>query len=338
MKMLRNLVALAAFLLAGSPALAGDKHAIRLQLFGKDVIGDYDGCHFALWQHNKNPQTDKYPYVFYAAFNDGQALPAWMQVGDDVLEMIKVDIAAADTGNIQKYQLYRSSNGVYTALMHIQEQTRNGNDIDIGKARITLIHDDSFPFHSRLKGRLGCPTAAYKEVAAADLEGDAISLGKPRQFDSIKKVPRTMRRHIKKNLPDCDLNNTPGYGARYAISGAMTLWEIPCAVYTAQGSSVLAAALNDNADYFTILPLPRPPGQKGGERFEVFNAVVRTDDAVITSTSLGSREDCGTYERHQLRAVEGEAVELFLLEYREKPDCDGVVIDPRKFPLVYAAQ
>jgi hypothetical protein len=42
-------------------------------------------------------------------------------------------------------------------------------------------------------------------------------------------------------------------------------------------------------------------------------------------------KDCGVFERHQLT----EAGAFELIEYREKTMCDGKVISPREWPLVY---
>lgn len=370
-------------------AVAANAEDIDLKLFGKNVIEGYDGCHLGFWQRNRNPDKDEFAYVFFAPFNDGEMLPAWMKVGEKVLELDKVEIGAASRGKLDRFQLYRTADGTLTALLEIRKQRGKGANIAVGEARFTLIQRKKFPFVITVEGRLQCPdgdisassadaaatgmddisdpapknkkpraasrrkdkprssarrkpkkkTAEAPAATSANLPGDAISLGLGIQFESLDAVPREMRRYIGQNIEACELDTTAGIGARYAISDAMTLWEIPCALFASQGTSVYAAALNDNPEQFAFLAFPVPPGEpEGGERYDMMSPTVSVKDAIVTSMSLGQDGSCGIYERHQLRAVEGEAVEFVLLEYREKPDCDGFQADPKAFPLVYSAK
>ncbi|MEM8649568.1 MAG: hypothetical protein AAGF54_03465 [Pseudomonadota bacterium] len=321
-----------------SQSFASEDHDIDLKLFGRDVIEDYDGCRFALWQENKDPESDKYPYIFYAPIHDGGELPGWMQIGTDVFEMYRLD-RDRDDEFVDRHQLYRSQDETYSLIMEINEQNTSGDDILISDARITLVRKGFFPFKSRkLKGKLGCPASAYASVETGTLEGDAISLSAPTNFNSMKAVPAPIIRHIRNEIADCDLDQVADNSASYAISDAMTLWEIPCASFASSGSSVFATALNDNPDFFAMLTVTAPPGLGENDRFDLLNARVYLETATITSYSLDTGGDCGTFESHQLRAVEGEAIELILREYRDKPNCDGVESDPENFPLVYSVR
>ena len=73
LKHLLRLITLA-MLATGSPALADDANDIDLKLFGQNVIQGWDGCRFGLWQHNRNPEQDRYAYVLFAPIPDGEAL------------------------------------------------------------------------------------------------------------------------------------------------------------------------------------------------------------------------------------------------------------------------
>ena len=322
--------------LSAHSATAEEKNRISVQLFGKDVIGEYDGCHYAFWQSNRDPETDKYPYIFYAPIHDGGELPAWMQIEDKVREMSRID-ADRDSGELDAHQLYRSQDGKFTAIVEIEAQRRVGNDILVDRAGITLIQSSRFPFRSEVKGRLGCPQSAYEAVEASELEGDAISLSNPIPFDTISAIPAEIRRYINQNNSECSLEQTAGYGARYEISDAMTLWEIPCALYARNASSVFVTALNENPDYFVVLPVSAAPGSGENDRFDILNASVNPSDASVTSYSLGPGGDCGTFEKHQLRALEGEEIALLMVEFREKIECNGVQDDPANYQLIYSA-
>ena len=68
---------------------------------------------------------------------------------------------------------------------------------------------------------------------------------------------------------------------------------------------------------------------------ELLNASVDPESGTVTSYSLDSGGDCGSFNRFELVDAEGETVEFVLREFRDKPFCDGVQSDPATFPLVY---
>lgn len=326
------------------PSLADEDHSLDLKLFGKNVIEDYNGCRFALWQQNRDPETDKFAYIFFAPFNDGEVLPGWMKIGDKVYEFERQDEASKE-GLFDAYQVYKSSDDTFSLIMEIKAHSSEGDVDFISEARITLIEDDKFPFSSsKLEGHIFCPQnyeSSDAETASAQygtLDGDAISLYGKRDHDSFNAVPTPIIRYVRKELIDCDLDNVPEYATSYKISEAMTLWEIPCTLYARNASSVFVTALNDNPDFFVALTAKAPPGLDQNDRFDILNATVSPEAAIITSHNVSVGQDCGTYEVHQLRAVEGEAIELLLAEYRDKPDCDGIASEVENFPLVYSAR
>ena len=329
---------------SGFSALAGDDHDIDLRLFGENVIEGYDGCHLAFWQANKDPFRDTYAYVFYAPYNDGEELPAWMKIGKEVLELSRRDSVAAEGPNFEPLRLYRDSDDRLTVVVEVIEQSNLGLDLTIEKARLIITQRDHFPFFISVKGGIFCNREGGADDASAqsdalNLPGDAISLSGGIEFSSLGEVPRGVRNTINRDAPDCDPVNTAGFGARYAVSDAMTLWEVPCNLYARNGSHVFVTALNDNPDYSNVLLFPEVPDH--GDRYdfyELLNTRVDPNTAIVTSEVYEGDGSCGSYERYQLRAVEGEALEFFLLEYREKPTCDGVQGDARTFPRVYPRQ
>lgn len=344
MALTRLCASLFAFIMLTLPVRAFDDHPVDVKLFGNDVIGDYNGCHFAFWQENKDPAQDKYPYIFYAPIHDAVALPGWVQIGKKVHEMERLD-QSSDSGLPDKYQLYRSLDNKISLIMEIKEQSRNGDFIEIGSAQITLVQPDTFPFKSRnLNGQLGCPPSVYGTVEdgtsaeTSALDGDAISLYSTKNHDSFNAVPAPIINYVRNELVDCDLGNVPEYAVSYQISDAMSLWELPCALFARNASSVFFTALNSNPDFFVALTAAAPPGLGKIDRFDIINPGVDLKTATISSYNVSIGEDCGTYEVHQLRAVEGEAIELQLKEYREKVDCDGVAMPVENFPLVYSSR
>lgn len=317
----------------GQPAAAADDEVkIDLRLFGKDKLDGFDGCFFALWQHNRDPQTDAYAYVLYQPFGgDGAPLPAWMKVGKGFLELDAVATGDTTNGGLANFHVFRDSHSDSIAFVDIHGATDNGNVRTIDDAHLTLVQSGKPPFRIRAKGAVGCP-----ERAASD----AITLGPPQNFDGLRFVPASILKTISQQLGDiCSPENTPGAGTVHAISDAMSLWQVPCMLGAYQGSSVFVAAINDRPEHHVVLNFPDPPGEGSGDRFDIMSPTVDPARGTVTSIAYGRGSgDCGIYERHQLVTMEGEAVEFELLEYREKTQCDGVATKPEQFPPVYSAR
>ena len=323
-----------AMMALGSPALADDND-IDLKLFGENVIQGWEGCSLGLWQHNRDPGKDRYAYVLFAPIPDGEALPAWVKIGDDVIEVSKREIGSADTGMLEPFRLYRDSDSKLTVMMEIFEQNRTDEGIEIADGRLTFLRKDKFPFAIRIKGLNGCPGPQDTTDAPA-MDADAgLSLGTPVGFDSLGSVPAPVLRAIAADAPECEPETTAGYSSAYAISDEMTLWEVPCNLYASQGSSVFAVSWTYHPDHASVLLFPTPPGLGIADYAELMNATVDPATATVTSYSLDSGGDCGSFNKFELVVAEGETVEFKLLEFREKTICDGVETDPANFPLIY---
>ena len=334
----RHLFCLLAMLLVLTPlqAAADDANDIDLRLFGDNVIDGWPGCRFALWQHDRNPEDDRFAYVFFAPIPDGEALPAWVKIGDEVIEVENRPIGSADTGMLEPFRLYRDAAAELTVMMEIFSQTRTDRGVEIDDARLTFLRSDRFPFAIRVKGLNGCPGATADEGGAgAEPRTGGLSLGAGVGIDSLDSVPSAVLRAIATDTPVCDPGSTAGYSTAYAISDAMTLWQVPCNLYASSGSSVFAVSWTYAPDHATVLFFPAPPGAGISDEAEILNASVAPATASVTSFSLDSGGDCGTYQQYELVDAEGETVEFVLREYREKTDCDGVETDPSRFPLVY---
>jgi len=358
-------------MLLPSAVFAADDNKINLRLFGKSVVGSYQGCSFALWQRNRDPGKDKFAYVFFVRFHDAQPMPALVKIGKKVLELEKVEIGIKDSGLSDKFQLYRDAEKTTSLLIEIQEEKRVGDNTVVAKARLTFIQRNKFPFVMRVKGGFRCPEANSKAanddasagaergeqpvpgqpvsghpvpdkpgraVLPTNLDPNGVRLGTKVEFNSLSKVPRHVLQVVRDNGNACNLDNVAGHGARYAISDAMTLWLVPCDIFAANSSGMLITALN-GTKHAVGLSLPKRPGQGGGEPgYDMLWPVIHPKSGVVTVTSMGRRGDCGTVEHYQLIVAEGESVELKLLEVREKNDCNGVKVAPENLPLVYRAR
>ncbi|MDP3525874.1 MAG: DUF1176 domain-containing protein [Hoeflea sp.] len=339
---LRLLTGILALLIALPPAArADDANEIDLKLFGEDVVEGWQGCRFALWQADRDPERDNFAYVLFAPIPDGEALPAWVKIGEDVISVAKQDIGSAETGMLEPVQLYKSTDSDLTVLLEIESQQRSDRGIEIEDARLTFLVNDKFPFPVRVKGLNGClDDIGDAESLAVDAapSGDGISLSQPVDIDSLDQVPAPILAAIAEQAPECEPQATAGYSTAYTVNDAVTLWQLPCNLYASRGSNVFVLRWTYQPDVATVLMIPPVPGSGEPETAELLEATVDPATATVTSVSLDRGGDCGTFAKFRLEDAPGETLEFTLLEHRSKTDCDGVQSDPADFPLVYESR
>lgn len=311
---------------------------IDLKLFGEDVIQGWDRCRFSLWQKNRDPENDKYAYVFFAPIPDGEALPAWVSIGDDVLELSEVNLVSAENGMLAPLSLYRSSDGNLKVIMEILDQVRIDEGIEIRDGRLTFLLEEKFPFAIRVKGFNGCPQTTAEVAVDAPVEamGTGLRLSKEVTYENLASVPPAVMASIADYNDLCDPQNTPGFSSSFVVNDEITLWQVPCNVYNFNASSVFAISWASTPDYAPILSFPVAPSEGLADIVEIINPEVVTSEATVVSTSLDSGSDCGSFSKYELLLAPGETVEFELVEFRQKNNCDGIVSEPSSYPLIYS--
>lgn len=326
---------------------------IDLKLFrAADLPDNPTGCHFALWQKDRDPKTDKYAYLFFQPFSEnGEPLPARMRVGDTFLELNEIAQATEDTVNgIPRHLVYRSENPRYRVLIELRESSGGGSMSPIDEAGIYVVRSDKLPFPASGKGQYGCPdipeesasadpASVTKSAAVPPWQGPAgIPFGREQMLSSASEVPRSLRQQLRDYAADdCFLDGpAPWPGARYVINEYYIFWQVPCFAGAYQGSSAFGVTQNPPQDWGELLVVPTPPSRSGHESYSVMSPVTLNGTGIIRSTELGrGAGDCGIHQVFRLIDGPGEVLELELLEFREKPDCDGVATAPESWPLVY---
>ena len=266
--------------LAGTAAAvaAADGNKLDMRLIPKGAVKTSDGCSFALWQQDRDPQKDKYAYAFYVGFHDAHPLPALIKVGKNVVEVEKID-PGIDTSTVtDKVQLFRSADKKITVVLELIEVKTEGYKTNVEKARLTFIQREKLPFVMTAKGGFACeeqrtavndtPPAPEKPKPPAtqlppNLDPNGIKLGPGKPFAAMKQVPAHIAKLVADTGEACDVASTPGAGMSFAISDAMTLWQLPCALYASNASSVFAVALN-GTPHATLLEIPDEPDKGGG--------------------------------------------------------------------------
>ncbi len=326
---------------------------IDLKLFRtQDLPANPTGCHFALWQSNRDPATDKYSYLFFQPFSeDGAPLPARMRIGKEFIDLHEIAQSQEDAvGGLLRHHVYRSSNPTYRVLIEIRKADGAQTMAPISDASIYVVTSDKLPFPARAKGQYGCPDIpedsagadAAQESETATASGwsgpSGIPFGREQVLGSYSEVPREVKQQVTDYAgDDCYIDGTPPWpGSRYVINEYYLLWQVPCFVAAYQGASAFAVTQNPPQGWANLLSLPNPPGLDGHENYAAMNAEVLNDKGIIRITEKGrGMGDCGIHQVFRLTDGPGEVLELELMEYREKTECDGVANAPASWPLAY---
>ena len=135
---------------------------------------------------------------------------------------------------------------------------------------------------------------------------------------------------------ECDLETTMS-----AIGGAANgffynnvLYVIPCQMGDRNFDSYVTAYSENDPSYARLYEFESPPGFNAPLRKTIFNPSWDGETQRLTSTVYyGPDGDCGVYELFQY----DEGNDFFeLLEYREKPSCDGRQTQPEDYPMVWS--
>eukprot|EP00903_Cladosiphon_okamuranus_P000793 g791.t1 len=359
---MRSLTALAGMIAAVALVLSGDMavHAadndtkIALKLFGKQDIELGPGtCRFSLWQDDRDPETDRYAYLFHVKSGDrGYAGPARLKIGDTVHQLFELAAGGAASNEVASHYLYASDDRDVRVHIEVRNAASRGEDNRIEDAVMTVIQKGKVPFVAVAKGALGCggqqtisaapapapaPAPAYQPEARAPGLPNGIPIGRQTLLDDVSQLPPVLLQLMREQTGDeCDVDGYHAWGgARYVINEYYLLWEVPCISAAYQAASVIAVTENPPRGWGNLLTLPNPPGIPG-EEYQAMNADVLGPKGLIRTTALSRGVgDCGRYRVHRLIDGPGEVLELELLEYREKTDCDGIGMAPKEWPLIY---
>ncbi len=339
----RHLAALALFVLPPSLAMAQarpDDGKIDLKLFDKAEVDRSKGCSIALWQANRDPDKDRYAFIFTEALTgqNNARQPGRIKVGDQILAMTRVAIGGKAGGyGLYPYQLYRLAQGEGYAVLELKLGEIEGEAVEIESGSLVLSLPGKQQFKASVKGGAGCMSAAAPPPPASPAQAATPAGGVPAQFSRYQvrpaQVPRAVLTQAEKRY-GCNPEIMKSGVTGFQMSEESAIWEIRCQIFNIQGNSVFALVyLPDPAQNLSFLTFKGPPGKKrSSEPAELMSPNWDVKTRTVTGVSLGrSSGDCGVYERHRVN----EAGEFVLVEYREKEACDGKTVKPEQFPLVY---
>lgn len=324
-----------------------DETKLDLKLFDKAEVDRSKGCTVALWQANRDPDNDRYAFIFTEALT-GQnhaRQPARIKVGEKILPMTRVAIGGKVGGyGLYPYQLYKLGADDGFAVLDLKLGDIEGEAVEIESGTLTVSMAGKQQARVNVKGGAGCMTAPVAAPPQASPPPATAAAPPPSNPGGIfsrytvrpNQIPRTLPATLKSRF-GCDPEMLKTGVTGFQMSEESAIWELPCQRFNIQANAVYALVyLPEPAQNLRFLSFKAPPGKKRTSApAELMSPEWDVKTRTVTGTALGRSEgDCGVYERHRVGA-DGEFV---LVEYREKVACDGKAAKPEQFPLVYRAR
>jgi len=161
---------LAACLAAGGAAQAEDAkdRDIDLRLFAKAEVDLTRGCSVALWQANRDPDRDKFAYVFVETLTaDHARQPARLKIGKNVVRLTRVATGGKAGGyKLYEYQLYKMDAPHSFVALELKLGEIEGEAVEIESGSLSVIQPGKLPMRVSVKGGAGCYTPASPAPAA----------------------------------------------------------------------------------------------------------------------------------------------------------------------------
>ena len=182
-----------------------DDTKLDLKLFDKAEVDRSKGCSVALWQANRDPDKDRYAFIFSEALT-GQnhaRQPARIKVGEKILPMTRVAIGGKAGGyGLYPYQLYRLGAGDGFAVLDLKLGEIEGEAVEIESGTLTVSMAGKQQARVPVKGGAGCMTAPVAAPPPAAPPAAAVA---PAGLDGIfsryavrpAQIPRTLPATLK---------------------------------------------------------------------------------------------------------------------------------------------
>lgn len=308
---------------------------IDLKLFEANEVDRSKGCTVALWQSNRDPDKDKYAYIFFERLGKDHARqPAQIKIGNQAVSLRRVAIGGKNNGyDLYEYQLYKMPGDNQYVVLELKLGELEGEAVEVEAGTMTVVMRGKNVFRASVKGGAGCMTPAAP--APPSRGGEAPVMFRRYQVTAAM-VPAAFTQAVQKKY-GCDAAFMKTGILGFQMSEESAIWQIPCERFAYQTTAVYALVyLTDPAANLTFLNFQQPKGHPrtndpGVLMSPAWDAKTRT----VTSVSLArGAGDCGVLERHQV-TPEGQ---FRLVEYREKKACDGKAAKPEDYPLVFRAR
>lgn len=335
---------------------------IDLKLFEASEVDRSKGCSVALWQANRDPDKDRFAYIFTEDLHGKSHARdvARIKIGGAAVPIRRIAVGGKTEGyDLYEHQLYKMVEGDGYVVLDLKFGALEGEAVEIesGKLMVTILGKQAF--RASVKGSAGCmtppvdppkiapPKIAAPKIATPALPPKAASMTTsalaataspgPQMFERYPVDPRHVSRgftqEVRKKFK-CDPAMMKTGITGFQLSEESAIWQIPCERAAYQSTAVFALVYVPAPEkQHEFLAMPGPPGHKRtSDPGVLMNPKWDLKTRTVTSIALGrAAGDCGVLERYRV-TPEGQ---FALVEYREKPNCDGVPTRPEQFSPVF---
>lgn len=150
-----------------SPSSA-EPSAIDLKLFEKSEVDRSKGCSVVLWQDDRDPEKDKYAYIFAETLSgkNHARQPARIKIGGVVTTMKRVATGGKTTGyELYEYQVYQLPEEKEFVILQLRLAEEEGESVDVESGVMIIIMKGKPVFRATVKGNAGCNTPAAIAVS-----------------------------------------------------------------------------------------------------------------------------------------------------------------------------
>jgi hypothetical protein len=329
---------------------------IDLELFESSEVDRSTGCSIVLWQHDRDPDADKFAYLFVESLvgQDNARRPARIRIGGVDKTLKRVAKGGRTTGyDLFEFQLYQLPAANEFVILELELADEQGETVDVEAGKMTVVMDGKLPFRTAVKGNAGCMTPAVPDrgrTSGPPRRSDPTASGPAARPQSSEVGPGMFERYavrqaqVPAKMTDasrkqfgCEPATMKKGVTAFQLSEEAAIWQIPCGDYGAKFSVVYALVyIPDPSANYNFLPLAPPEGTtRGLGAHALMDPTWDMKNRTVTGIHTeGNGSDCGQYERYQVTDAGG----LRLVEFREKPECDGQSLKPQDFPLVFKAE
>lgn len=255
------------------PVVAEPNATIDLKLFEKSEVDRSKGCTVVLWQDDRDPEADKFAYLFAETLVDKKHTrqPARMKIGKTVTTLTRVATGGKTTGyDLYEYQLYRMPTPGEFVVMDLKLAEEEGESVDVISGTVILIMKGKPVFRATVKGNAGCMTPAA--VAPARKPAPAPTAGAAKSASSPPKnaLAACEAAAEKANEPTnfaCDWKKAIALAPGFSLTGKYTIVE------------------KGHSGVMTIIETGDGPAQIG------ITTVAKTPNSPTCSVGLGASRD-----------------------------------------------
>ncbi len=344
---------------AVAPPAAPPIPDVDLKLFETSEADRSKGCTVALWQANRDPDSDKFAYIFIEQLTgrNNARQPARIKISGQSVAITRVATGGTTNGyNLFEYQLYKLPAEDEFVVLELKLGELMGEAVAVESGTMSVVQKGRQVFRASVKGGAGCMTAPITAApataapatpraaapapvkvappAASPAAGEVTPGMFQRYAVRANEVPRVMVQAAMKQFGcEAAILRRPVVG--YQMSEESALWQLSCGEYGGKNISVVFALVyltNPSAQYsFVKLGLPKGV-ERGLGDYTLMDPKWDMKTRIVTGVYMeGGGADCGQYERYRVTPEGG----LQVVELRMREMCDGKRFKPEEMPLVY---